>query len=36
VIKFEPSDSSDGPDLSSAEPILFYLFLLLFFYLFTL
>jgi len=26
VIKFGPSDSSDGPDLSSAEPIFFYLF----------
>jgi len=28
VIKFGPSDSSDGPDLSSAEPIFFYIFLL--------
>ena len=31
VIEFEPSDSSDGPDLSSAELILFYLFPLFFF-----
>ena len=35
VIKFGPSDSSDGPDLFNAEPIFFYVFLLPF-HLFTL
>jgi len=35
VIKFEPSDSSDGPDLSNAEPIFFYLFSLCFLLIYT-